>query len=683
MRLVYGRRYCSTSTSSLLQMIRYAHCRSAPNLSTFLRCVSIVKCSVSSLSCRKNEKKTPSCSTEESINTVYPDITISPRSRDIRILELLPGVQGTQISGKLVRYSLPDYFLPRPHELFPYVWRVIRRLLLSPALSLPYEALSYTWGPVTELRSIRLNHIDNFKVTAGLETILQALRLPNQPRRIWIDAICINQGDVEERNGQVQHMRWIYRNAKMVRVWLDAEVDPKDPAINKLQTLNDRSTEADLGEPSFWKPLRAVFKSPYWSRVWIQQEIVNATYLTIQCQKVFLPMFNLYHYDRLVRSQVSSIEEVKPDWYEVSANVRIPDRFGLVPNFEPLQNWFLRGDSGTVSLLENLDSARDLECTDDRDKVYGIMGLVSDSSHSDLPIKYEDTVDQVYTNVAKFIMTRCKSLGFIPYAGLDPGSDELNAKRSLPSWVPDWRKRSPRLFSSYLPQYWKEEHASIRELKPRLSADRKILHTHGMCVDSITELYQDDIVSATVMAMVKWTDKATAARSKETPGSFARYRYLLNDAEALSKLLHQAIRSPSSPSVNTGQHHALNENDTTQTSVPPNLDRQPSRPLHSQLSAHTRVDPGQVRSAAFTVFLTAKGAVGMALRSVKPGDEIWLLSGCREPVILRREADYHLLIAGEAYYAGASREELLQDVPNITRRGDNIRGCVIEAVRLR
>ena len=41
----------------------------------------------------------------------------------------------------------------------------------------------------------------------------------------------------------------------MVGVWLDAEVNPKDPAVIKLQKLNDKSTEADLGDPSFWEPL--------------------------------------------------------------------------------------------------------------------------------------------------------------------------------------------------------------------------------------------------------------------------------------------------------------------------------------------------------------------------------------------------------------------------------------------
>ena len=61
------------------------------------------------------------------------------------------------------------------------------------------------------------------------------------------------------------------------------------------------------------------------------------------------------------------------------------------------------------------------------------MGLFPDSSHGNLPMKYEDTVDQVYTNVTKAIITRYKSLEFVPYAGLNLDSEELNVKRSFPS----------------------------------------------------------------------------------------------------------------------------------------------------------------------------------------------------------------------------------------------------------
>ena len=90
-----------------------------------------------------------------------------------------------------------------------------------------YDALSYTWGdPVFN----HWLHIDTrtetsvgrsvVPITQNLDQVLRYLRSPKETRRLWIDAVCINQQDRGEKNTQVPLMSRIYREASRVLVWL-------------------------------------------------------------------------------------------------------------------------------------------------------------------------------------------------------------------------------------------------------------------------------------------------------------------------------------------------------------------------------------------------------------------------------------------------------------------------------
>jgi len=94
-----------------------------------------------------------------------------------------------------------------------------------------YEALSYTWGsnaPSPE-RSIDCDG-EVTEVTINLYEALLALRYPDKPRTLWIDALCIDQGNNNERNHQVSLMARIYRKAACVLLWLGKEGPALDGA---------------------------------------------------------------------------------------------------------------------------------------------------------------------------------------------------------------------------------------------------------------------------------------------------------------------------------------------------------------------------------------------------------------------------------------------------------------------
>ncbi|KAH8883684.1 HET-domain-containing protein, partial [Thozetella sp. PMI_491] len=82
-----------------------------------------------------------------------------------------------------------------------------------------YEALSYVWGDQTERNEIILDSQPT-SITRNLWTTLKYIRQPDTSRTLWIDAVCINQADIHERNEQVKQMGDIYSRASRVLIWL-------------------------------------------------------------------------------------------------------------------------------------------------------------------------------------------------------------------------------------------------------------------------------------------------------------------------------------------------------------------------------------------------------------------------------------------------------------------------------
>ena len=93
-----------------------------------------------------------------------------------------------------------------------------------------YEALSYTWGDESHRRYISVND-QRFSVTSNLWAALRYLRHTSETRCLWVDAICINQRNVTEKNFMVSQMHVIYHNSKRVIAWLG------DPTLKSEQAF--------------------------------------------------------------------------------------------------------------------------------------------------------------------------------------------------------------------------------------------------------------------------------------------------------------------------------------------------------------------------------------------------------------------------------------------------------------
>lgn len=165
------------------------------------------------------------------------------------------------------------------------------------------EALSYVWGKSDGRKAVWIDgHL--FLVTQNLYEILEYLRDPHVTRTIWIDAICINQSDPEEKAHQVRLMGEIYSTAKRTLIWLSGRTpdpphtnDPTDilaplpprfrehfgsqydlvsilGSIGKLTPFTKTGKEQVIVSLRLAHCVNAIISHEWWERVWTIQEAV-------------------------------------------------------------------------------------------------------------------------------------------------------------------------------------------------------------------------------------------------------------------------------------------------------------------------------------------------------------------------------------------------------------------------
>ncbi|KAH7304770.1 heterokaryon incompatibility protein-domain-containing protein [Stachybotrys elegans] len=259
----------------------------------------------------------------------------------------------------------------------------------------PYEALSYCWGSEGPSTTIRIEGSD-LPIRSNLAAAMRSLRRSEGARRIWIDALCINQSNVEERTRQVQYMRRIYQCCAKVIAWLG----PESPDVKEAFELAARIIEgaqivrgmpADpvrpIGETFFDELLQDISRTvlsnmpasaalnlvklldcEYFHRHWVLQEVFVGRSPVIKCGELEIPFLSLASTRTVVhlfgipppsRVNVDSI------WQEI-ARARDPTSAGQQSP---------RSEESLGSLQELLIHTRCLEATDSRDKIFSLLGI--------------------------------------------------------------------------------------------------------------------------------------------------------------------------------------------------------------------------------------------------------------------------------------------------------------------
>ncbi|KAI0410534.1 HET-domain-containing protein [Xylaria grammica] len=305
-----------------------------------------------------------------------------------------------------------------------------------------FEALSYVWGDVTDTLPITVQGRPH-NVTRNLCSALHSLRYPNRIRTLWVDALCINQTDISERNHQVGLMGRIYSTAKHVVAWL-GEANSRDEDI--LRVIEASGLDPDLHWTEIFargNPFSLYFflRNPWWDRVWTAQEAVLAQDLTFQCGRRTISGKSMIGMLRSFNIHLSSCcIDLQKSWDSQNQwAATLPDILKIV--HQQLELADVRDRSSIESFSQIASRFRHRQATDPRDKVYGLLGIVDDADN--ISINYSSSAETVYEESTRGIISKTRNLDLFCHTIQVSNESGLRGRGSsrlpsLPSWVPDW-----------------------------------------------------------------------------------------------------------------------------------------------------------------------------------------------------------------------------------------------------
>ncbi|RSL83700.1 hypothetical protein CEP51_004345 [Fusarium floridanum] len=520
--------------------------------------------------------------------------------RQIRILRLLPGEGQDPIRCTLETALLAD----------------------DPS----YQALSYAWGDPLDCRSITVDERTT-NVTVNLFNALRRLRLPDDERRLWVDALCINQADDVEKSHQVNLMRDIYSRTTQAILWLGDFAEDFDSS--RLASTKPRTNENLIPEQTvlaaftFLEVLAAdhhydikyeepgqdligqgvsailvLTKLSWWHRVWTVQEAVLPPEATLMCGTLELPFSMLAQvrkngYRHRHRGCCGSFGHFK-DLYAQIRGLNYIKRSSKTPTLMPLA----------------LNLFRSRQASDPRDRVNAFLGL-----GSRFTADYSSSFEDIYRRSTRSLIDECHSLS--PLLRIP----ETKRNPVLPTWVPDWCNGGVRSRHSEI--IWIRvfrQFSAAGPLRPsiRTMASDKVLSLQGIVLDRVTHVGRSlknryrlkEIVS-------QWQNPTYYSDnfdSQKYPwgGTYeqASNRALLGDLEPLAD------------EEKPGRHRFRSD--------------QIAEASAQRLLASTE-DPANSVVHNRKGIITKSGMIGLSNPGVKVGDIVCILLGGKMPFILRQK----------------------------------------------
>ena len=380
----------------------------------------------------------------------------------IRILSLLPGDRSAPLQCELHRADVPSLISPADAG--------------GPA----FEALSYTWGDGKLCQRLFCND-SAIKITQSLYEALIHLRHPEATRTLWVDAVCIDQNNNDEKIEQLPHMKDIYQYANQVVIWLGLADESTGQALSLIR-LAAHCLRQESGQsmpthksPRFqepfsdernrqrgfppkehsesWLPVVELFARSWFYRCWTFQEAALAMKATIQIGAHLLDWADLclastFFYEKsytLVSKEIG-------DTLSNICGLCWTSRIG-----KGLQEW------RPMPLMVLLIATSNTQATLAKDRIFGLLALTDESTQKyfspsgslDNP-KYNMSMRELCTDVSLFLHHYQGSrlihhpLGVLNYVKHYPLEEGEQEKRSLedggliPSWVQRWHYPVPK-----------------------------------------------------------------------------------------------------------------------------------------------------------------------------------------------------------------------------------------------
>jgi len=311
-----------------------------------------------------------------------------------------------------------------------------------------YTALSYVWGDTSKIITIMVDG-HTFPITTSLDTALRHLRDTSRTRKVWTDAICINQDDLEKRNRQVRQMASVYSIAQHTVIWIGEGTPETDQFFKNLKLLSSyrqtgrqmmSSDENASNESTRMSASRDILSRQRFKRVWILQELVRSLDPWVQCGKLCVKW-----------------DDVKTSVTEFPVSQPGENRIQVLHDMAKLHSEYPSGrfrrrleqdsqDPRLVAqnLLSLLTSRRGLGVADPRDMLFAHVGLLGNVQLDEsllrlIEIDYEKEQDLVFFDLARFLTESFQDYRILTFLENRHPTTSSNTT----SWIPDWTVTSP------------------------------------------------------------------------------------------------------------------------------------------------------------------------------------------------------------------------------------------------
>ncbi|KAF2036644.1 hypothetical protein EK21DRAFT_51879 [Setomelanomma holmii] len=501
-----------------------------------------------------------------------------------------------------------------------------------------FAALSYTWGsPLRNIEELRKQaarstsqvHCNGKEAHIGqnlYDFLLHHAYEQTAGRYLWIDALSINQDDVEERSEQVTLMGAIYQKANEVLVWLGPEDHLTESAISLLQ----RVVILDEADRSALHPADA---STHHSD----------------------PLLNLRNWRALTLF-------FQREWFRrtctlISEGTRTLGQNTPARLAAAKKTWKSGHDS---KFLYALIRARPSESEDLRDKVYSQLGL----GDADIFPDYKASVGDVYTVAARYILEHSESLFLLTCVE----GEEFQKVPGLPSWVPDWSvSKTISLRVTGYPDY----HAALQIPKRQTiftdEAGKHVLSIEATKLDDIVDICEskgplhNNLHTSCLWDMIAKLDPMYAAAPEEPQSQYPA------SCETFGPSFKEWVlwRYVSASDEPTTFPHASSDNKFVPTRLEIEDARQKSRSDATYVAdlkrRGSRYDLIYSHAMLLRPFCTKNGYFGIGTLCLRKGDSLWIAPGCPVPLILRLiEGSERYRLVGGSYVHGFMNGEILK-----------------------
>jgi hypothetical protein len=611
---------------------------------------------------------------------------LNPALNEIRLLTIDSNGRDSRVQLRLVHTSLDD----------------------SPN----YVALSYTWDSPFGTQDTAHNALEvvllNGHTIQTQENLANALRTfpMSDSTFYWIDAICIDQSNITERNEQVLRMQDIYMNAKKVLAWLGPEKDDSNLALDFAEAIATRArsswrearqwirtTTEDESSSHLWQALMRLMSRSWWRRVWVIQETAVAKDVQFLCgeRQIAWPnlAWTLYSLVEDIAYLIPVIEKIT-DSSDLGISISAANGIRLLR-----EQWQQRG---SLPLLYVLDRSRTTLASDARDKIFAIIGLLDPETKELLEPNYNLLTDDVYKALVKTYVEGTGDLQIITLAHDSP-------ERTLPSWAPDWSRNSVRSPLSFAVMDGVEtsfEYSASLEVRSAIqfSEDMEVMSCRGMHIDTVDALGfnpwaysmgDDPYVQSTTTETVYTSKKHVfEAIWRSCCGDFVwdgGLEKVIKAPEIWGNIFSRMCKSIDeiiTPFDVTGKSESGIPTYRDEASV---FERRYQDIRWLQIGGRTIRDwvlDQEVASGTENVsqeeltwadlerdiihlmpgrrmVKTEKGYLGPSHDNTRIGDRVHILLGCKTPVILRPIGD-HFQFIGECYIHGIMRGEAMEDL---------------------